>query len=69
MFMKYKVKMIHEISFIIECETEEQAQEYIYSHTIEEIKRKLDGYYSEDYEETIVQQMSNNAFANIKLNK
>lgn len=67
--MKYKVKMIHEISFNIECETEEQAQEYIYSHTIEEIKRKLDGYYSEDYEETIVQQMSNNAFANIKLNK
>lgn len=67
--MKYKVKMTHEISFIIECETEEQAQEYIYSHTIEEMKRKLDGCYSEDYNEEIVQQISNNAFANIKLNK
>ena len=67
--MKYQVKMTQELIFIVDGENEEQIQDFLYCNTIEEIKPKLKGYYTEDYEEQIIKRMSNFANENIKINE
>lgn len=64
--MKYKVKMTQELTFIIESENEEKIMDFLSCHTIEEVKPKLNGYYTEDFDEQIIKRMSDTAFANIE---
>ena len=65
--MKYQVKMTQELTFIIEGENEEKVMDFLCCNTIEEIKPKLKGYYTEDFDEQIIKTMSNFANENIKI--
>jgi hypothetical protein len=65
--MKYQVKMIQKLIFIVEGNNEEEIQDFLCCNTIEEIRPKLKGYYTEDYDEQIIKQMSNYANENIKI--
>ena len=65
--MKYQVEMVQKLIFIVDGDNEEQVQDFLCCNTIEEIKPKLRGYYTEDFDEQIIKRMSNYASANFEI--
>ena len=59
--------MVQKLIFIVDGDNEEQVQDFLCCNTIEEIKPKLRGYYTEDFDEQIIKRMSNYASANFEI--
>lgn len=64
--MKYECEMTMTIRFFVEAENEDQAQEYINTHSIQEVIAAYDKegeYPSECYEDTIIGETNDYEFA------
>ena len=65
--MVYNIKLTHTVVVRIKADSEEQATEWMYSHTPQEAKEKAEGLIREAYDEEILDELPDRHIANIDI--
>ena len=67
--MVYNIKLTHTVVVRVKADSEEQAAEWMYSHTPQEAKELAEGYVKEAFDEEILDELPDRQIANIDISK